>query len=866
MKKNTLGVLLVAPVVLSLLTFVTTTILISSMRVDIQDIAWNYKENVGFQIKLNADGSSEGVLLEAEAVYDARSTLSDGNNLVWYVKDETSSSESSAFVAEATTDSEAVCEIKQQEDGYYLYALNEGEATIVCENEKKTISKSFNAIVFKDDAIIINTTEASSGSAINDTRYYGQYNLSYDASTLRKDGYSKVAATLALDVEVYTGGEESTSYSVSSLSDNISYSGGVITFKSGGDAYITFQADSSSYGGFERTYSFSIVSNGVNIRSYDDMLRATNLSTNGEIAVMQISLGSLVETYKYTTTEVNGTTVNIFRDEYLSNNTRLFGHYDFDNLDFSFEDELYTFESDYSTKFIEQYNSTYSEDVSTTLKAGLHVQKSIYGNGFSINMHNLAYPANGSTDKVSGILTPDPEKDYFQGPLPFIFLGDPETYPLIEAFGQDNAGLYIDADNVTIDDLRIRNANDQDNRYDLTYTGTVVDIENAENVTLRNCVISNGKNIVRAFSTDGLTIDNCILEDSGEFLLHLGSNTYNEADKTKTISFKAGRGSYSRTVDGVSFTDYFDTPYEEGNTNLTADEVYTDLITSDDTTDQNREYLLEAAEATQDALDNTSGLINSDGSYNYEATVTVNDTSFASSGVYSIAMDTMFNGGYLYKGYPSMIGTMVGTTDYAKLVLAPDNIGGTSRPVHLNLEGDTKFYDWKNIDEINMNALIDENLLAAINTLAPSLNIESLSSLNIDDYFPIKAILKEVAAANGFLYTTGGVSYINTAMIYYGGGLNLSTIDNNITSTSNNFSSDEYALDMAHAYVYQEHIAESLDGQENAATFKHLVGILAVAVMCVTGSHDFKVMGDIVEEGVTPTLFDQQPTVEDLLD
>lgn len=855
MKKNTLGILLVSPIVISLLTFATTTVLINSMMVDLQDIAWNYKENVGFKID-----EDEGVLLEAEGVYDKSSTLSEGNNLVWTV---------SNIVPKEDSEAE-VCSIEEEDGYYYLFALSAGEATITCQNEKRTVSRSFRAIIYENAAITINPGAGVAPlPSTRETRYYGQYDLRYEDS-LAMNAYEKVAASLLIDVSFYTDEGYSSSYSVSSISDNISYDEGLISFLGSGEAHITFSADESSYGDISSTYSFFIVEDGVNIYSYDDLLRATNFSRNGEIAVMQISLGSLIETYRYTK---NDDGVKEYRDEYLNESTRLFGHYDFSSGSFSFASELYEFESDYPTDYIDQYNEAKGTNISTRLKAALHVQKSIYGNGFSLNMHNIAYPNNGAKDSISGKLVPDKDKDYFQGPLPYVFVGDPTNdYVAVEAFGQDNAGLYIDEDDVIIDDLRVRNADEQKNRFDYTYTGSVIDIENASNVTLRNSIISDGKNVVRAFSSDNLLIDNCILQDSGEFLLYLGSNNHNGVDRSKTVNYAAG----GQEVD-QSFNQYFDTSYKEGSlSSPNADFVYDKLLWSKDLSSEEKAVLLEALEGTQNALDNTIGIVNDDGSVNYDAHVRVKDTDFSSSGVYSIALDSMFNGGYLYNGYPSSIWDTIDSYmeaipalkqligPFIDSILAPQEIGGTSYPVELTLEGDTKFYDWKDISSIDTSALIDENLLALVRQMASSLGIEIGNfTLGIDEYFPIKAILEDEARENGMLYEVsdeeGNVtSYINTSLIWYGGGLNLSSYSNNITSTDNNFEG-EVTLDMVNAYVNGTHIGENVPSEPSQ--IKTLVGMIATAVACVTGTHDFKAIGDTVNEGEVPALFGKFPTL-----
>ena len=45
------------------------------------------------------------------------------------------------------------------------------------------------------------------------------------------------------------------------------------------------------------------------------------------------------------------------------------------------------------------------------------------------------------------------EDNVFRGPKQFYTLGDPNGLPLITAFGQDNSGMYIDGNNIVINDI-----------------------------------------------------------------------------------------------------------------------------------------------------------------------------------------------------------------------------------------------------------------------------------------------------------------------------------------------------------------------------------------------------------------------------
>lgn len=92
-------------------------------------------------------------------------------------------------------------------------------------------------------------------------------------------------------------------------------------------------------------------------------------------------------------------------------------------------------------------------------------------------MHNLTYPyetvTTGDGQEVP-VLTAD---NLFRGPLPFYTLGDPNGMALITAYGQDNAGFYIDGDGVTVNDVIIKNCDDVNSLKKLETVGTAVEAD-----------------------------------------------------------------------------------------------------------------------------------------------------------------------------------------------------------------------------------------------------------------------------------------------------------------------------------------------------------------------------------------------------
>lgn len=798
MKKRTLTILLIVPFVISLLTFVSVKILDNQVAVDILDIDWNYNDREGFQI------DDIGYELEATPIVDESLILAKGNNLVWSTK-------------KVNQDDDEFAKIEEVDGKYYLYALKEGDIEVVCSNERGSKSKHFLATIFKDGAMVINPLRKGSGSSIGSTKYYGLYDY--------QDG-KKVNAAFEVEATSYLeNGKRSSDNRLVESSSNVSYSNGEITLLDEGDAYITLEEPSCHY---RSTFSFKVV-DGVNVYSYNDLLAGTNQSKDGENIVLQVNLESLKNTYSF------DETTNRYIEEKLpssKDNTELFGNFDFDHQRFSFDEEYYEFESTYDTSFIDQYNDRMDVSVSKSIIAGIHLRKNLYGNGFSINMNGLAYPNHGEIDKYTGKIVPkkkedagkDEGYDYFFGPLPFVSIGDMQSFPLITALGQDNCGFYIDDDGVCIDDVKISNVDEVDNLYNLYYTGSVIDIK-GKNVTLKNSVIANGKTCVRSYDSDNLLIDNCILKNSGEFTLLLGSD--------QKESYNTSRRIQDYGLD-KSFAEFFD-DLDESRQDTANGVLNSFLSATMNGSLQDGDYKTQL-ELIQKYLDNDKH------EDDYASNVTVKDSFFGRSGVFSIAFESFFNGALLYGDIPTMLTKLLG--QYLSSCL-PDKLGGTSRPTRLTLKGDTRFYDWKDIDKIDVSSLIEENISRTLNQMG-----YGDKNVTIDDIFPIKSILKKEASKANLLYQKEGSSYLNTAIAYYGGGMNNSKVDIELDETYNTFSGE------LEASLLNETIENNQGG-----------GLSSLFVDCVIvtiGTHPFRFITNGSGEKDSPLLFDKAPSLEGL--
>ncbi len=805
MKKKTLAVLLVIPFIISLLTFVSIKILDNAVAVDILGIEWNYGENEGFRID-----EDKTYALEATPIVDPDMILANGNDLIWKTK-------------KINTSDDEYARVEEKDGKYYLRALKEGEVEVICQNERGSVSRNFNAVIYKDGAMIINPKRKTSGNKIDKTNYYGLYDLEYQYGS--KDSYTKKKSSFEIESSSFREDGVSHENEAVKMSDNITYKDDVITFLDKGSSYLTLKDPVSSY---EATYYFEVV-DGVNIYSYDDLLQATNDSSRKENIVLQKNLESLKNTYRK---DDKGNYIETLRNE----NTSLFGHYDFAKQEYSFSDEVYRFTTTYDSTYIDNYNATASEDkkLSKEVISGIHLKGNLYGNGYSINMDGLCYPYHGKIDSISGKLKPG-DKDLFQGPLPFVSIGDPSQVPLITALGQDNSGIYVSDDGITINDVRLSNVNEVDNTYNLSYTGTVLDIK-AKNVTVKNSILSNGKVVLRAYDADNLLVDNCILKNSGEFTMLVGSDKANGYDKDRNVD------ETFHTADGdVHVSKGFQEFFDDNDSSPSADTILNDFLSASvSDTDVDYDYV-SSMTGIQKYLDNTTGILDSNGNViDYACRMKVNNTKFARSGVFSIATESIFNGPLLYGGIPSMI------TSLLEMLNAPlpKGLGKTSYPVYLELTGNSEFYDWKSIDSIDVSSLIEENISYMLQQLGMG-----DKSLTIDDIFPMKKALREVASKEGLIYRKDGVDYINTEIANYGGGLNLSKVEEKVEDTSN---------------TYSDSLEVSLIEELSKLKMSQMRALMVDCVVVTIGSHPFRFIVNGKEESKNPILFDKVPGIDDL--
>ena len=792
MKKKGLLLFLILPFLLGLLGVYAIAASFASFAHDITGIDWTLDTFESFKIR------NDPYELKANPVYDKRYELAYGNELVWEVKN---------------TDEESSphAEVRQENDKYYLVALTEGEVTLTCRNQKGNIARSVPALIYERVAFAITADFPYSGKNIDPNLYIGRYDYNEDGN--------KVDASFSLKF-IVAPSDMLSSLSLEEKSDNVSFSSSnyQVTVKGNGNAYLKFKVGGGEVNK-EYTFSFLVPEESVNVYSYSDLLNATNRSKNGEAMVLRKNFESIKNAYL---TMDDGSLALVDDKPTLKEEaTACFGNYDAKNDRYEFASEVYRFKTQSNTEYIEQWNAKAKEDpknyktLSDELIAGLHVQKDVYGNGFTINFHNLAYPYN-STHLSNGTSVPSLRSDnLFRKPIYIYALGNPGDLPIVALYGQDNVGMYVDGDNITVNDVRLKNCDDPESLSFLKTVGTVIDV-NGNGVSILNSVLENGKNVLRSFSSLNLTVKNCLLARSMNFLADLGTNEFVKVNGSSFREFK--------TLDGTSSVSSVDQYVGKGKP---GDDLLNEYMLSGASSGNKRLMKEALLSLTRNEYDHTKADGEIKGSTSFV------DTYFYQSGIACIGNETNFTGPYFYNNSPSSFTDLIqklsgtGGTGMKELFpIIPSNIGGASYPYSVSLEGKTSFYDYKKIEEMDLTGILEQN----VDAIATSFGVSFGGlSFDIDTIFPLKRLLKAEARNNSAYIneTNEGKTdmLVSIPFASYGGGENpVKMLANEIGDFSS--LSGVYDIDFLEDYLND--------------TSGNTLAILYRAITCFTGFEPFK--------------------------
>ncbi len=728
MKKKNLLILLLIPFLVSTMTIVTVNVTYNTVDADISFIEWSFDD-------IEARKVSDNLYpLSAKGVNQRHTDVGKGNELTWSVKNSD----------EATT---AHAEITQQNGSFYLKALSDGEAVVTCSNVKGNVSRSFKLIVYTNGAVIIDASNPFSNyGKIDQTRYFGQYDLT--SST------EKTQATFGVTVKLIPESLKDAN-PVISFSENLfvdlSFDGGkaenggytskgTVSIKSEGDSFISVKTDIDGDGINGGEFSFSVVKDGVNVYTYDDLLYCTNRSENGEIVVLQKSFESY-NSYRQST----------------DSSSECFGYLDSNGkFKFSVDDgTLYKFNTKYNHEYLDQWNKQNPDKrVEPVVYAALRVQKDFYGNGYGLNFHNLTYPTK-TTEQGGTVIPTLGENDIFRGPLPFYTVGNPSSsgadgMNIVTAYGQDNIGFYVDGDGITVNDVKVQNCDDVTVFSFLETVGTVVEVD-GDNVTLKNMRMSNGKHVLRSFSSQNLVVSNSMLSNAMNFLFITGANEYVKVNDYKDNTFTTPTQTITQSL----------------NKFLTAESIANSILNDylngkvEETAKDGKTYSFKTKAQMKKILEELQNALSVNLS-EYKGSTELKDCLFYRSGIASVAFESLFNGPFLYSSaLPTSISTFLNLFNGGFM---PQNVSGTSYPVTVNVNGNTKFYDYKAYNNLDVSGLISEN----ISTMAQRLG----KTYTIDNIFPIKSLL----SGDAVYYENENVKYVNIPFVYYGGGKNYSRL------------------------------------------------------------------------------------------
>lgn len=718
MKKKNLIILLLIPFVITLVGVITINTTFNFIENDMIGIDWSYDEIEGIKLedKLHK--------LVASPIYEQGYPPLKEEALVWSVYDSDNHEENK------------YAKIVNENDNWYLQPLQIGEVKVTCSNKKGNIFKTMTVIIFKEGAIVVQSKIKASQNNIDPNIYYGEYD--FDKSL------NKQKATFEFEVKTIGDLQINDLQYVNNTPDIIEIDevNKIVKIKTSGYASFTVKTNNDEMVK-PMTYSFKVVKDGVNVYDYNQLLACTNKSTNGEIVVLRKSFESV--------NNLNNTT---------DNNVVCFGNYT-DGKKIDFTSDVYSFETTYNQDYIKAWNEFVNSNprykkISNRVLAGIRVQKDFYGNGYTINLHNLTFPSstmdvvdsNGNKTTIPALS----KDDLYRGPLPFYSLGEHDNMPLIEAFGQDNVGMYVDGSDILVNDVNLKNCDFGNLMSNLDYVGTVLET-NGNNITIKNSRLSNGKQVVRSFSSTNVSIVNSMLSNARNFLLTIGSNDYIKADLLKEYEFTL--------LNGEKITSTINNYLMKSNA---GDDTLNAFVIGSFT---DKEKMRKAILDIQNAL-NDESLIKDI----YKGSMNIKDTMFYRSGIASIGMDTMFSGPFLESSTPSVVNMLLTGLNVPYI---PNHVGGMSYPVELNITGKTKFYDYKEWNNLDITGLINENISSFVDDAKEMFGVTdaNIGDISIDTIFPIKSFLKSSVVTTT---SSDGKVYVNIPIAYYGGGANLSKV------------------------------------------------------------------------------------------
>ena len=141
------------------------------------------------------------------------------------------------------------------------------------------------------------------------------------------------------------------------------------------------------------------------------------------------------------------------------------------------------------------------------------------------------------------------------------------------------------------------------------------------------------------------------------------------------------------------------------------------------------------------------------------------DSAFYGAGLFCVGFESQFAGLVLH-GYD------YGSYKFSQMGWG--SVAGTSYPARIKMQGDVRFYDWKEVSKVDSSTLIEGDS-SILETIGLDLNVSNL----LNKY-------NEQHPNNKIIHRYQGNDYVNGAIVFYGGGKNYSWIDTSGVSSSFN--------------------------------------------------------------------------------
>lgn len=373
-------------------------------------------------------------------------------------------------------------------------------------------------------------------------------------------------------------------------------------------------------------------------------------------------------------------------------------------------------------------NNGYTE--APKIKVLVQFRNDVYGNGYMINAHNLAYGLDSYGQLKNDAI--------FRGPLNFVGLvanadSGGNNGGAVSVKAQDNI-VFALYDDVSINDVELKGCDLKANQYgsfnltDLDCAGTTVEVL-GDNVNINYSRITNGRMTLRIFGDASdpnkvinVNIKNSIISGAREFLIRMGSNAFVE-------------GYYDEDGNMIN------SPFLPNNTSLKINKF--PMI---------NEYL-KMNESNRKIYDD-----------NFIKTfVTVTNSVFKDCGIFAIGLDAHFAGEALFDG------SKLSTASLRQWLSSWKGLAKTSYGAKLTFEGDVRIFDWKDLANIDSSSLIE--IIG---------NNKTFQRLNFNVAQMVQT-LTEKPNFSSIVYRENGINYVHGGIAIFGGGKNYCVFEDNNT-------------------------------------------------------------------------------------